>query len=196
MEEIKRIINGQLYFEFGFGALHHDAGLIAENWPFNLIYLGQSPCGNDACEVFGFDAEGEKYYAVAGEFITCIAVSGVDFSNLKRQIQGGRWIESRGPVSLHETPKDQPDVPMLAKRKARIGGMTRAKSEGRKFEILEGLYFAKTKDYVALVQYEGEKYAQLLGDKISLKNIPFEGIPSRRRLAIGIGLLIERGRLA
>jgi hypothetical protein len=109
---------------------------------------------------------------------------------------GSVWIGSRNPVDLDTTRGEHPVVPRLPERKKRFDELASALRPGMEFKVLEGLFLEATAEHVGLIQFTGEQCAHIVGDNITLRDIPFPDLSAWRRLSIGIGKLIEEGSLS
>jgi hypothetical protein len=193
---MKKELNEYLFLEFGLDTEGEDISRVSNDWPFQLEQLDEIelPDG-DTTYVFRFESDGELLYAIAGRSMTFFSSSGIDLPNLRRQILGSAWIADRSPIDLNTSRGEHLVIPRVPDRRKRIESLTRDLDPTRPFTILEGLFLESAREHLALVRFDGDDDAHVVVDKIRMKNIPFQEASPWRRLAIGIGTLIERGQL-
>jgi hypothetical protein len=188
----KRLINEYLHCEFG-----EDGGAsrISEDWPFQLSEVGSFTTAEGETEVFLFADDGDEYFAVSGPSLTYYPKSGMELAHLRLQALGSSWIADQDPVDLNTSILADDSVPSSKQRRQHIEDIAEQHLGCTPFSILEGLLLRSTGKYLALVQPRDNDKAILVGTNIVVRNIPFPSASAWRRLAVGIGDLVERGRL-
>jgi hypothetical protein len=146
--------------------------------------------------VFSFDDADGKYYAISGKGLNYFPVADFTPEDVKYQIIGSLWVSERVPIDLNTIKGDDPVVPRLTERKRRFEELAERLRPGVPFIISEGLFLEKSKEYLGLIEFEGENKAQIVGDRITLKNIPYTSASSWRRLSFGIGKLVVNKQLS
>jgi len=192
---MKKEINEYLCLEFGCDETPDDASRACEDWPFHLTEVGSVVLDGIQTSIFSFSSDEADYYAITGNSLNYFEVAGVNLSNFKRQLTGSTWIGLRNPVDLNTSIGEHPIVPCLPDRKTKFVDLANALRPNETFKILEGLFLEATCEHVGLIQFGEENNAQIVGDKITMRNIPFPELSAWRRLSIGIGKLIEDGTL-
>jgi len=184
-----------LCLEFGCDDTPDSASRVSEDWPFHLTEVGSVVVDGTPTSIFTFTSDGTEFYAIAGRSLNFFEVAGVDVANLKRQLIGGAWIGSKNPIDLNTSKGEHPVVPGLPERKKRFDDFAQALRPGEGFKVLEGLFLEVNGQYLGLIRFGDEQQAQIIGNRITLRNVPFPKLGAWRRLSIGIGKLIENGRL-
>jgi hypothetical protein len=192
---MKRELNQYLFWEFGVGDLDADETKITDQWPFRLAEVLSFDHQGSAIHIFRFEDKGDAYYAVYGRSLNFFPVAGFTPGAAKYQIIGSSWIGSRKPVDLTTTRGDDPVVPRLLDRRRRFEELAARFRPGTHFKILEGLFLEASREHLGLIEFEGDGKAQILGDRITMRNIPYAGASPWRRLSAGIGRLVVEGRL-
>jgi hypothetical protein len=197
---MKKELNEYLFCEFGFDISEENKCHVSDNWPFELKDVGSIELPNETVFIFLFSYNDISYYASYeqtsfGVRLTTFAQEGIDFLNLKRLYLGNRWIGKQESVNLDMVILDNPEIPSTKERREYIARSTKEILGKSPSKILECLYFKKNKEYLALVQFENENNTHIVGDKIRVRNIPLGGISPWKTLSIGIGKLIEDGKL-
>jgi hypothetical protein len=188
----KREINEYLYYESGEDG---EASRISDDWPFELSVVGTFTTGEGETEVFLFTAEGVEYLAVAGPSLTYYPKAGMELHHLRMQSLGSSWIAGQDPLDLNTSVLGDESIPSTKERRQRIEDIARQYLGDTPFTILVGLFLRSSGKYLALVQPEGKDKAMIAGTNMVVRNIPFPSASAWRRLAVGIGNLIESGRL-
>ncbi|MHC4386908.1 MAG: hypothetical protein ACYSUG_07960, partial [Planctomycetota bacterium] len=98
-------------------------------------------------------------------------------------------------VDLRTVVLADPRVPSTDDRKKHIRKLAEKVNPNQSCKILEGIILKNQQEYIALIEYEHDSNAHIVGDRITIRNIPFNDISSWRRLAVGLGDLIEIGKL-
>ena len=195
METMKRELNEYLFLEFGVGTSEGDEERVSEDWPFVLqLAFSFDRCG-EVTHVFSFDYEGEAYFAIYGTGLNFFPQAGLDPEAFKNQLIGSSWIGSRDPIDLDTSRGDDPVVPRISDRRHRFQQLAQNFRPDAPFKLLEGLYLAVSQEYLGLIQFEGENKAHIIGDRITMRDIPYPGLSSWRRLSIAIGKLVTDGML-
>lgn len=192
---IKRQINEFLYREFAMDTEGEAKEKISEEWPFELEEMGTFDIDEARVDVFRFDSNGETYYALGEPRLRYFPAGKFDLGALKLELMGSSWIENRGPVDLNTSCEEHEFVPRLPERRERILEIARRLRSDQEPTILEGLFLKQGREYLALVCFEDEDVAHIVGDRITLRNIPYPEASPRRRLSLGIGRLIEAEKI-
>jgi hypothetical protein len=195
MGTMKRELNEYLSSEFGVGTAEGDQERVREDWPFVLQLAFSFDLYGEVTHVFSFDYEAEAYFAVYGTSLNCFPQAGLDSEAFKHQLIGSSWIGSREPLDLDTSRGDDPVVPRIPERRQRFQHFAQSLRADAPYKILVGLYLVASQEYLGLIQFEGESEADIVGDRITMRNIPYPGLSPWRRLSIGIGKLVTDGRL-
>ncbi len=194
---VEKEINEYLFYEFGYDIKEYDEneGKISENWPFQLELLETLDIDGDTIQVFGFVYDNERHYALYGKDLDYYSVDDVELKYLKYQLEGSRWIAKRNPITLEYVVLGDPAIPSTKERAASIKKLADGIDKGE-CKILEGLFLKRTGEYLSLIKFGDEDISYIVGTNITLRGIPFPNASPARRLAIGIGLLIDKGDLS
>ncbi|MHC4345791.1 MAG: hypothetical protein ACYSUP_14030 [Planctomycetota bacterium] len=192
---MRQELNEYLFYEFGCDLAEPDIEKVKEDWPFVLEEAGTIDLGGTSEHIFVFEDKGEKFYAIYGRALEYFPVAGIDLANLRRQFLGSAWIARRKPMDLEVVRLGDPRVPSTSERRKRIEELARGLEPDKPVKILKGLLLESTGEYLALVQFGEEATAHAVGDRMRVRNIPFQQASASRRLSIAIGKLIEDGRL-
>lgn len=195
MPPTKRDVNEYLFHEFGFDTEPSGERTIADNWPFELAELGMVDAGGESWRVFGFAQADEEFFAVANGAMNFLPREGMDIDALAMQLEGQCWIGDQDPVDLARTEGPESDTPPVPERVAAIEALVAELDSAASFEILDGLYLKRRKEYLAFVQDRASGRCHIVGDRVRLRNIPFPQVSPWRRLAIGIGKIVRAGLL-
>lgn len=193
---MKQEINQYLACEFGIFDSENDLDKITDDWPFQLLEVSSFHYQGNLIHVFSFDDADGKYYAISGKGLNYFPVADFTPEDVKYQIIGSLWVSERVPIDLNTIKGDDPVVPRLTERKRRFEELAEQLRPGVPFIISEGLFLEKSKEYLGLIEFEGENKAQIVGDRITLKNIPYTSASSWRRLSLGIGKLVVKKQLS
>jgi hypothetical protein len=193
---MKRELNEYLFLEFGVGTSESDEEKISEDWPFVLELTFSFDLNGEVTHVFSFEYDGEAYYAVHDTSLSFFPQAGLNPEAFKNQLIGSSWIGSREPIDLNTSRGDDPVVPRIPDRRQRFQQLSQDLQPDAPFKILEGLYLAVSQEHLGLIQFEGESKAHIVGDRITIRNIPYADLSPWRRLSVGIGKLVRAGRLS
>jgi hypothetical protein len=192
---MKRALNAYLFREFGVGDSDTDAARITDHWPFRLEEVVSFEQQGRAIHLFRFEDHGDAYYAVYGHSLTCFPVSGFTPEAAKDQLIGSAWIGARHPVDLHTARGDDPVVPRLPDRRRRFEALAARLRPGAPVTILEGLFLEASREHLGLIAFEDDGTAHIVGDRITVRHVPYAEASPWRRLSAGIGRLVVEGRL-
>jgi hypothetical protein len=192
---MKRALNAYLFWEFGVGDSDADATQITDQWPFRLEEVLSFDHQGRAIHLFRFEDHGDAYYAVHGRNLNFFPVTGFTPEAAKDQIIGSAWIGSRHPVDLNTARGDDPVVPRLPDRRRRFEALAARLRPGTPVKILEGLFLETSREHLGLIAFEGDGTAHIVGDRITVRHVPYAGASPWRRLSAGIGRLVVEGRL-
>ena len=192
----KRDINEYLYYEFSYDISEDaEASQISEDWPFRLSLVGSLSAPEGDTEVFLFADDEEEYFALAGPSLAYCPRAGMDLAHLRLQSFGSSWIASQDPVDLDTVILADDSAPPSEERRQRVEDIARQYLGDTPYSIREGLFLRRTGKYVALIQPTNSDNAMIVGTNIVVRNIPFPSASAWRRLAVGIGNLVEGGKL-
>ena len=192
---MKHALNAYLFREFGVGDSDADATQITNRWPFRLEEVLSFDHQGRAIHLFRFEDHGEAYYAVYGHSLTFFPVTGFTPEAAKYQIIGSAWIGSRHPIDLNTARGDDPVVPRLPDRRRHFEALAARLRPGTPVRILEGLFLEVSCEHLGLIAFEGDRTAHIVGDRITVRHVPYAGASPWRRLSAGIGRLVVEGRL-
>ncbi|MDH4202367.1 MAG: hypothetical protein OEV87_05695 [Phycisphaerae bacterium] len=192
---MKRDLNQYLYYEFGFDDENEDDANVSDNRPFDLEFVGEIRINNEVMTIYLFESDNEKYYAIDGPVISYFPQGSMNLDNLRRQLLGSKWIAQFEIVNLQTVALGDPIVLPTEERRDYIRNLAKKVYPEKTCDILEGLFLKDIQEYIALVKYEQDNNAHIIGDRITVRNIPFSDLSPWRRLAAGIGKLIEDGKL-
>ena len=193
---MKREINQYLLLEFGLDESDADIDRASDEWPFTLTDCGTvKETDGSMTHLFRFTHEGSDYFAIYGSSINFFPSDGLDTATVILQIRGSKWIGARSPIDLNTSKGDHPVVPRIPDRKARFDELARQIDAHRPYTICEGLFLEKTREHLGLIVFQDDHTAAIVGDRITMRNIPFPQVSPWRRLSIGIGRLLEQGKL-
>lgn len=191
----KRQINEFLYRAFAMDTEGEAKEKISQAWPFELEEMGTVDIDGARVDVFRFESNGEAYYALGEPRLRFFPAGKFDLGALKLELMGSSWIENRDPVDLRTSCEEHEFVPRPPERRERILEIARRLRSDQEPTILEGLFLKQGWEYLALVCFEDEDVAHIVGDRITLRNIPYPEASPRRRLSLGIGRLIETEKI-
>jgi len=191
-------INQYLFYEFGVAVEDaSDEANITDDWPFELTLLGTIQIGDRPIQVFSFTESDELYYAVSGNSLTYYRADGLSLDQLRLQLRGGEWISRHGPVDLNTARIGDTSVPATAIRRSAITQLCEhAFGSVTPLTIHEGLYLTQTQQYIALVERTDSNRTFVLGSTIMPQEVSYHQASAWRRLAIGVGELLEAGILS
>jgi len=192
---VKKEINEYLFYELGYDIKEYDEGKVSENWPFRLELLDTFDIDGETIQVFKFVHDTEQYYALCGNELNYYPIDGIGLKYFKYQLAGANWIAKRNPITLEQVVLGDTTIPSTKESIAAIKKLA-ARVEKSECNILEGLFFKQTGEYISLVKFKDEDRTHIVGTNITLRDIPFPNTSPSRRLAIGIGLLLSKGDLA
>jgi hypothetical protein len=186
MDDVRIELNGYLFLEFG---IDGDESRVSEKWPFELRKLVETP----DLTVFGFDADDEAYFALAGQSLSFLSQADMTVDDLRVQLSGADWIRSRDPVDLSAVRLGDPAVPSGLERRRHLETLATATIPSEAVEILEGLFLCSEQRYVGLFGRSGAETAVIggLSDTPPIV-VPFPGASPWRRLAWGVGQWLMR----
>ncbi len=180
---MKTELNGYLFCEFG---CEGDVSDVREDWPFVLRDVGSV----DGENIFEFSGDGEEYFAISGRSLSFERKDGADLAIFSRQRRGASWIGAQGPVDLQTSRGEHPTIPMIPQRKARIAELASALNRRGSMRILEGLFLEESRQYLALVKFSEEDVVHVVGDAMSILDIPELPISSWKILSRAVGSVI------
>jgi hypothetical protein len=191
----KREINQYLFYEFGVAVEETgDEAHITDDWPFELTLIGVIQIGDHPIQVFSFTESDEHYDAVSSDSLTYYPAAGLSLDQLRLQLRGGEWISRYDPVDLNTARIGDRSVPATATRRSAIDQLCEhAFGVAIPVIIHEGLYLTQAQHYFALVERTDSKRTFLLGTTITPREISYSEASAWRRLAIGVGELLETG---
>ena len=192
---MKRDLNQYLYYEFGVDDENERDAKISDNWPFKLEFIGKINIKNEVITVYAFEDDNEKFFGIDGDLISYFPQGSMDLKNLKRQFLGSKWMSQFEIINLETVVLDDAHVLSTEERRNHIKNLAKKICTTKACHILEGLFLKDAQEYIALVKFEQDKNAHIIGDRIKVRNIPFDDVSPWRRLAVGIGKLIEDGEL-
>lgn len=186
MSSIERELNLYLFYEFGMntgpGA---DESNVHESWPFQLRRVAQ--VGDDL--VFEFE-EDEPFFGLVADGLNFLPKAGMDVDALLLQIEGGRWLAARDPVSLDMSMPDDPSIPSGLERRAALHSLGSQALSSHLVETLVGLFLRAERRYLGLFRADGESNAVVVGLAETV-SVPFPQASGWRRLAWGVGRWLE-----
>jgi hypothetical protein len=177
---MKRELNEYLFFEFG---IDGDESQVSDTWPFSLKDVGIV----EDEHVFEFESEGEEFFAIYGHSIRNELKEGTDLQMLGNQIRGARWIGEHEPVDLSTSRGEHPIVPMIPIRRAKIQELAHSMGRSGNPEILEGLFLEQSREYLALVEFPGERVVHVVGTSFQILDIPKTSTSAWKLLSRAVG---------
>lgn len=178
-----------LFYEFGFD-LNYDESLISDEWPCILEYLDTFTIRKTTKDIYHTKFSDNDYFVISGSCLSIMPASCITLKELYLYEIGADWIHSQDPIDLNLCIIGDHNIPSSQERRKQIA------MDAKKFfnysnepNILIGLYFPQTREYLALVQYPEE--TAIAGSKFTVRNIPFRDLSPYSRLAIGIGKIID-----
>lgn len=192
---MKKELNEYLFFEFGFDLRARDIATVREDWPFVLEEVGTIEVEGNINHIFVFEHEGTKYYGVYGPVIQYLPISEMDLTVLKWMFAGTVWLGHKEPINLEMVKLNDPAVPSSPEIREAITNLAKTLDSKRAVNVLEGLFLKSTREYLGLVQFDNDVKAHIVGNRMRIRNIPFEKASARQRIAIGIGKLLEEGKV-
>lgn len=190
-----REINEYLFHEFDDFGPDDDESYVSDDWPFNLQFVGSftSPYGER--RVYQFSREGEAYYVIDGYYLTFDPAAGLSLIDLRLEEIGSVWIGEQEPIDLDTVQIGDENVPPLPVRRAAIQQIAdSAIGQEGEVKILEGLFLRRSRRYLALIEGPtGEVFIVTTG--MSALPAPNVDVWPHRRLALGVGALVETGQL-
>jgi len=188
----RKAINEYLFYEFGYD-LQQPPSVVNDNWPFELKRVGTIYSAKGEIEVFEFVAGGEVYFALSGNTLTFYPAAGMSLRDLQLQYDGSAWIARQHPTNLATSQLGDESVPSVTERQAAIEAL--AARVCRSFRILEGLYLCATGVYLALIEDTHTGTVTIVGSGLEPTTVAFPQASSWRRLAYGIGRMLQKGVL-
>ncbi len=190
----KQEINEYLFYEFGFDVDEGDIEKVSDDWPFILNKVGIIDIPSGQMEILEFKDEQEEYFVVSGSSLTYYPKAGMGLDDLRLQHMGASWMEAHDPVDLETCILGENSPAGTLERRKEILHLTKKYFAKSTIEILEGLYLRKTKEYISLVITKENDQASVVGSNFIIRNVPFPEASPWRRVAVGIGKLVDDGR--
>lgn len=188
----RKVINEYLFCEFGYD-LQQPLSVVNDNWPFELKKVGTIHSAGGEIEVFEFAAGGEVYFALSGNTLTFYPAAGMTLRDLQLQHDGSAWIARQDPIDLATSQLGDESVPSVTERRAAIEAL--AAKVCKSPLILEGLYLRATGVYLALIEDTHTGAVSIVGSGFEPSTVAFPQASSWRRLAHGIGGMLQKGVL-
>jgi hypothetical protein len=188
--------NEYLYYEFCFDLDDEaDESQICDNWPFSFTYRTNFNIRGNEIKILEFSDGEEDYYLIDGPVLGFYNKSGLSLDQLELQMLGDAWIGKQDTVDLDTSILGTYKIPSISERKARIYELCKQHLGNGDFEILIGLFIRNSGKYLTLVKNKKNAAIFIVGDKLVLRNIPFEHLDPWGRLTIGIGQLLKKGKI-
>tara|TARA_B100001093_G_C26562053_1_gene899097 strand:+ start:35 stop:652 length:618 start_codon:yes stop_codon:yes gene_type:complete len=184
--------NNYLFFEFGWFE-EGDESQISEVWPYTFEKLDSFQIDGVKTDIYKF-TEDEDYYLIDDNSLNFISSENLSINYLKLYLLGSAWIGFQKPIDLNTMDKRDPIIPSIPHRKECLKKIW-TKYFDCDYIICEGLFLKKTQRYLGLGQRQDNKKMMVFGDGIIVRNIPFEDLSYSKRLSIGIGKLLNDGKI-
>jgi len=183
-------VNDYLFREFGLNS-DRDPPPISEEWPFRLDEAGTI----DSYKFYCFTEDRVSYWAFSGRVIGFWPKAEMSFEDLVVQEGGSAWIAERDPVDLKTTRIGDDRVPYTWVRQGALELLAQTIPGAEPSILLEGIYLATSSCYLALAQRGASNLAFVVGTEVTPFIVGFPEAIAWRRLAYGIGMLLQQGRL-
>jgi hypothetical protein len=194
LKTVKQKLNQFLVTEFG---IDNEGGTRpgTDSWPFTLMPVGRISPGPGEPDIFRFELE-EPYFVIDIGTPHCYPVAGMTLADLELQFAGASWLATQEPIDLSTSATGLLGVPSIPERREAVTSIATV-SFGTEisFEILECIYLRKTMRYFALVDMTEKNKVLMVGTGISPIDVGFPMASSWRRLAIGVGICLRKGKL-
>jgi hypothetical protein len=188
----KKAINEYLFYAFGYD-LQQDPSMVTEVWPFRLQFLGTIQSSEGKIEVFQFTVNEQMYFVTSGSTLVYYPAAGMTLDDLQVQHNGATWITHQNPVDLATSYLGDTVVPPVTERRAVIELL--AADACTSPQILEGLYLQRLEIYLALIEDTQTGVGIIIGTDLEKCYISFPEASAWRRLALGIGKMLQEGIL-
>jgi hypothetical protein len=188
----KKTVNEYLFYEFGYD-LRHDPSAITDDWPFELQTSGTIRSTKGEIEVLEFVANGETYFVLHGNTLSFYPAAGMTLEDLRVQQEGAVWITRQDPIDLATSRLGDDTVPPVAERQTALESLANIACASPR--IFEGLYLRMVGAYLALVEDTTTGTEFIIGSDFEPRAVGFPQASSWRRLAIGVGKMLEDGTL-
>jgi hypothetical protein len=187
-DDLRRQLNEYLFLEFGCGVEEPPPQVSADS-PFALAYLGQISVVTPPVFVFEFASDGEVFFAVVDPWLDFFPKAALELDDLADQYLGSTWIGAREPIDSSTSAIGDSRVPPAVERRQCLQILAE-EHLGAGATVHEGLFLAKTGEFLALVQRDNEVLA--VGTSFPPTPVGFPAASSWRRLAIAVGQHLRR----
>lgn len=189
----KEEINRYLFYKFDMELDGESPSDVTESWPFELEQEGTFTHNRTDVILYRFKDLGEEYFLIDGQNLAYFPVLDFDMEAIRLELLGSLWVEQHEYVKLDgnyttEGPAFEVKEKAILKLAKKVLGKENP-------HILEGLYFFDGDEYYGLVQYEGDKFPQLISEKIHVKEVKHPTALPIRRIHVALGELVESGTL-
>jgi hypothetical protein len=183
-----RDFNEYLFYEFGYEL---NVERISSSWPCVFVEIATIVLSGSETKIYEFKElqSSEPYYLVDGRTLTFYPRDNLDIDQFKTFLVGAYWIGHQSPVDLN-TSEIGTDVPPTYKRREIILDLCAQHVGSDKMSILEGLFLKKSKQFIALVA-DSAGTTHLLGTKVKATPVAFPESSAWKRLALGVGKLVQ-----
>lgn len=187
--------NKYLFFEFGFDVEGYSESEVSKAWPFGLTFLESTEIFGVPTALYEFSDQDVEYVLVDGSSLGFHKKDGLTIDELKRQLLGAAWLGKRHPVKLNSPRIDYQRIPSVPEREKCIQALWEKHFPDESMRILEGLYLQRSKEYIALIESITSDVTAIIGNQIVFTDVQWKQLPVWRRLALGIGTLLQDGAL-
>jgi hypothetical protein len=187
---LRRELNEYLVAELGLDDEEDGSGRSSKatkTWPFDLQDAGILDVAGRSLHVFLFEHD-EPHFALAGETLSFYPRAGMAVPDLILQEEGAAWIAARDPVDLATSRMDDSRVPSALERRAHLEALaSELPAAAGGVRLLEGLYLAKSRTFLALVECTSTQEVFAVGTSFAAMRADFPNASAWRRLAHAIG---------
>ncbi len=186
---MKYDVNLYLFYEFGLDTEGEDEARVSDSWPFQL---------HDTVDptIYEFTYSEDTYFASTHDALTFYPTAGMTVADVQVQLRGAQWIKQHNPLDLSTSRMGVAGIPSAVDRRTAIEAAARkAFRVGPPFHILEGLFLLLSKHYLALVEHEQTRHTLVIGTFMEPHPAQFPTASAWRRLAFGVGELLQAGEL-
>jgi hypothetical protein len=194
IQSVKQKLNQFLIMEFG---IDSEGGTRpgTDSWPFALAPVGRIAPGAGEPDVYQFELE-EPYFVLDIGTPHCYPAAGMTLPELKLQFAGASWLAVQEPIDLSTSATGTLGIPSIPERREAVTSLVTATfGTEAGFKILECLFLRKITRYFALIEMVDTKETFLVGSGIPPVKVQYPKASSWRRLACGVGAILQKGNL-
>jgi hypothetical protein len=190
---LSKNFNEYLFYEMGFDT-DFSEDQITENWPFTFSLFCTISYKTIQMNIYEFTDE-EIHYLITDSPFSFMEKKSLTKNKLELFYIGSDWIGSNDPLGLEVAKIGYENIPDQNERRQCIKELINQKIGDQEYQLIEGLYMQKSKEYLAAIALNNQENLHLIGSRIYLRNIPLIDLPIHMRISIGIGQLVKDNRI-